>query len=207
MLRYSLLAGIGALCALNVSTANASMFLGQAGGNDATSVNTVVGLTGDAAFSQDEHTTSIDGDHVDEFGPKLSFYTVHDADPNDPDGDGNAYDSDDRIVQWWLEGVPLSQALIEPFYVVIKVGGQDNFVYQWDTSQGDTFENPGTGGAGFVDYHSMVYDLRTNPVDGSSLQQGISHVAIVARMVPEPTTLGMSLLGGALALIALYRRR
>ncbi len=206
MLRKSLVVSICTLYALYVSSANASLILGQAPGNDATSVNTVVGLTGDDAFEQDLHTTSIDGDHVDEFGPKLGFYTVHDADPNDPDGDGTAYDSDDHIVQWWLEGVPVGQALVEPFYIVIKVGGQDNFVFQWDTSAGDTLENPGTGGAGFVDYHSMVYDLNTNPLNGSSLQQGISHVSIVARMVvPEPSTLVMGLLFGALGLYNRYR--
>ena len=82
---------------------------------------------------------------------------------------------------------------------------QDNFVFQWDTNLGDTFENPGTGGAGFVDYHSMVYDLSTNPIDGSPLQQGISHVSIVARMVPEPSTLVMGLLFGALGLYNRYR--
>lgn len=99
MLRKSWVVSICTLYALCVSSANASMFLGQASGNDAVSVNAVVGLTGDDAFEQDLHTTNIDGDHSDEFGPKMGFYTVHDADPGDPDGDGNAYDSDDHIVQ------------------------------------------------------------------------------------------------------------
>lgn len=191
MLRPLLLAGICTIYAATVPIARASMILGQADGNDATSVNTVVGLSGDDAFDQEVHTTSIDGDHVDEFGPKLAFYTVH-------DGDGNAFDSDDRIVQWWLEGIPVDQALVEPFYVVIKVGGEDNFVFQWDTSQGDTFEDPGTGGDGFVDYHSMVYDMTTNPIDGSALMTGVSHVAVVARMVPEPGTFVMALLLAAM---------
>ena len=195
-----------AATAIIAGSADASLILGQAPGNDATSVNTVVGLTGDNAFDQEVHTTSIDGDHVDEFGPKLAFYTVHDADPADPDGDGNIYDSDDQIVQFWLEGVPKGQEMEEPFFISIKVGGQDNFVFQWDTSNGDTFEDPGTGGEGFVDYHSMVYDMTTNPITGSPIQQGISHVSIVGRMVPEPSALALTC-WSVFGVIGLMRRR
>ena len=200
--------GLMALLAIAVSTGStdAAMILGEQGGNDAAAVNALLGLAGDDAFVQSEHTTNIDGDHDDEFGPLLAYFTVHDANPADPDLDGIAFDSDDQIIQFALQGVPIDQVLVEPFFISIKVGGRDNFIYQWDTSKGDTFEDPGTGGVGFVDYHSMVFDLTKDPLDGSTIQQGISHVAIVARIVPEPSFFAMTWLS-LIGALGLMRRR